>query len=145
MLRIQEIKLPLDHPEPALRQAILKRLSISDSALTAFTIFKRSYDARKKSAIQLIYMVDCDVKDEAAVLKRLAKDKQIGPTPNLAYVPPHTRRRRSSAPGRHRHRPVRPLRRLILAEMGFARSSSTAARSCASARKTPGASGARAC
>jgi uncharacterized FAD-dependent dehydrogenase len=119
MLRIQEIKLPLDHPEPALRQAILKRLSISDAALTAFTIFKRSYDARKKSAIQLIYMVDCDVKDEPAVLRRLAKDKQIGPTPNLAYVPPTRAVGGQARPIVIGIGPCGLFAGLILAEMGF--------------------------
>src|SRR6185436_10960940 len=85
MLRIHELKLPLDHDEPALRQAILKRLSIPDQALVSFTVFKRAYDARKTSAIQLIYTIDAEVKDEAAVLKRLAKDKQIGKTPDMDY------------------------------------------------------------
>jgi uncharacterized FAD-dependent dehydrogenase len=51
MLRIQELKLPLDHAEPALRQAILKRLALSDQALASFTVFKRAYDARKRSDI----------------------------------------------------------------------------------------------
>src|SRR5262245_65245109 len=53
LLRIHELKLPLNHAEPALRQAILKRLSIPDQALVSFTVFKRAYDARKTSAFQL--------------------------------------------------------------------------------------------
>ena len=85
MLRIHELKLPLDHAEPALGQAILKRLSIAGDALTSFTVFKRAYDARKTSAIQLIYTIDAEVKDEAGVLKRLSKDKQIGRTPDMEY------------------------------------------------------------
>jgi uncharacterized FAD-dependent dehydrogenase len=119
MLRIQEIKLPLDHAEPALREAILKRLSISDSALTAFTIFKRAYDARKKSAIQLIYIVDCEVKDEAAVLKRLAKDKHIGPSPDLAYTPPTRASGDQPRPVVVGMGPCGLFAGLILAEMGF--------------------------
>ena len=51
----------------------------------SFTVFKRAYDARKTSAIQLIYTIDAEVRDEAGVLKRLAKDKQIGPTPDMEY------------------------------------------------------------
>jgi uncharacterized FAD-dependent dehydrogenase len=119
MLRIQEIKLPLDHPEPALRQAILKRLSITDSALTAFTIFKRAYDARKKSAIQLIYIVDCEVKDEAAVLKHLAKDKQIVPAPDLAYTAPTRATGGQPRPVVVGMGPCGLFAGLILAEMGF--------------------------
>ena len=54
MLRITELRLPLDHTEEALRLAILKRLGLADDALKSFTVFKRSYDARKKSAVVLI-------------------------------------------------------------------------------------------
>jgi len=119
MLRIQELKLPLDHAEPALRQAILRRLSIADQALVSYTTFKRAYDARKTSAIQLIYTIDCVVKDEASVLKRLAKDRQIGRTPDLDYRP-HVK-----APGGTKlpvvvgMGPCGLFAGLILAEMGF--------------------------
>jgi len=85
MLRIRELKLPLDHPEAALREAILARLSIRSADLLSFNIHKRAWDARKKSAIQLIYIVDVELKDEAAVAKRLAKDPHIGPTPDMSY------------------------------------------------------------
>ena len=119
MLRIQEIKLPLDHDEPALREAILKRLSISDQALTSFTIFKRAYDARKRSAIQLIYIVDCEVKDEAAVLKRLAKDPHIVRTPDLAYTPPTRATGGQTRPVVVGMGPCGLFAGLILAEMGF--------------------------
>ena len=49
MLRITEIKLPLDHPEDAIASAILKKLQIPPEELLSYTIFKRSYDARKKA------------------------------------------------------------------------------------------------
>lgn len=85
MLRINELKLPLDHPEPALRQAIIERLRIGSDELVDFMVFKRSYDARKKSAIVLIYALDVTVRDEAAVLARLQGDPQIGPSPDTSY------------------------------------------------------------
>jgi uncharacterized FAD-dependent dehydrogenase len=85
MLRIAELKLPLDHPEPALRQAVLTRLGIAENELIDFTVFKRSYDARKRSAIVLIYALDVQVKDEAQVLKRLQHDRQVGPSPDTGY------------------------------------------------------------
>jgi uncharacterized protein len=85
MLRINELKLPLDHPEPALRDAILKRLGIPAADLVDFTVFKRSYDARKRSAIVLIYALDIQVRDEAAVLARLASDPHVGPAPDTGY------------------------------------------------------------
>ena len=87
MLRITELRLPLDHVEPALRAAVLARLGIADAALVAFTVFKRSFDARKKSAVVLIYTVDCEVHGEAALLARFAGDPHVKPTPDLRYRP----------------------------------------------------------
>jgi uncharacterized FAD-dependent dehydrogenase len=85
MLRLTELKLPLDHPADALRAAILKRLELADDALLGFSIFKRSYDARKKHALLLVYAVDVEVKNEAALLKKFRSDRQLVPTPDMAY------------------------------------------------------------
>ena len=85
MLRINELKLPLDHAEGDLRQALLARLGIADAELIDFTIFKRSYDARKKSAIVLIYAVNATLADEVAVLSRLAHDPHVLPAPDTGY------------------------------------------------------------
>ena len=119
MLRIQELKLPLDHPEPALRQAILKRLGVSDQNLVSFTVFKRAYDARKTSAIQLIYTIDADVKEEPSVLKRLSRDKQIVPTPDLDYRPPLQAQSGAKRPVVVGMGPCGLFAGLLLAEMGF--------------------------
>jgi uncharacterized FAD-dependent dehydrogenase len=88
MLRITELRLPLNHLETELRPAIVARLGIPDALLSTFTVFKRSYDARKKSAIVLIYTIDCALSteaDEAAVLARWAADVHIRLTPDTAY------------------------------------------------------------
>jgi uncharacterized FAD-dependent dehydrogenase len=85
MLRIAELKLPLDHSEADLRQAVLARLGVRDDELVDFTVFKRAYDARKKSAIALIYTIDVTVKDEPRVASRLARDPHAMPTPDMAY------------------------------------------------------------
>lgn len=85
MLRINELKLPLNHPEPALREAILARLGIEDADLVDFSVYKRSYDARKKAAIVLIYSIDATVRNEAAVLTRVAKDQHVMPAPDVEY------------------------------------------------------------
>jgi uncharacterized FAD-dependent dehydrogenase len=85
MLRIAEIKLPLDHPETALRDAVLTRLGIGADDLLDLTVFKRSYDARKRSAIVLIYSVLAEVRDEAAVLARMQHDVHVMPAPDTDY------------------------------------------------------------
>ena len=72
MIRLTEIRLPLDHAEPALRAAALARVGIADADLRAMTVFKRGYDARKRSAIVLVYTVDVEVADEATLLARHA-------------------------------------------------------------------------
>ncbi|CAN5509447.1 NAD(P)/FAD-dependent oxidoreductase [soil metagenome] len=85
MIRITELRLPLNHAEDALRPAVVGRLGVKDAQLGGFTVFKRSYDARKKSAIVLIYTVDCEVDDEAALLARLAGEQHIRATPDTSY------------------------------------------------------------
>ncbi len=120
MLRIRELKLPLDHDDAALRQAVLKRLAIGDTDLLTLSVHKRAWDARKKSAIHLTYIVDVELKAEAAVAKRFAKDPHIGPTPDMTYKPV------ARAPASGGPRPVVVgmgpcglFAGLILAEMGF--------------------------
>jgi uncharacterized FAD-dependent dehydrogenase len=85
MLRITELRLPLDHAEDALRPAIVRRLGIADADLQAFHVFRRAYDARKKSAIVLAYTVDCELRDEAAVLAAHAGDAHVRPAPDTRY------------------------------------------------------------
>ena len=85
MLRLNEVKLPLEHDEAALPAAILARLGIAAADLIGFTVFKRSYDARKRSAVVLIYSLHVDVKNEAAVLARLSHDIHLMPAPDTDY------------------------------------------------------------
>ncbi len=85
MLRVTEIKLPLDHAEDELRSAILQRLQIGDGDLLGMTIFKRSYDARKQGAIVLVYVVDVEVRQEKALLKRFKKNAQVFESPDMTY------------------------------------------------------------
>ncbi len=120
MLRLTELKLPLDHPPEALRAAILKRLGIRDDELLNVSIFKRSYDARKKHALLLVYAVDVEVKNEAALLKKFRNDPHVKPAPDMDY------RFVGRAP---EHLDERPLvvgfgpcgifAALVLAQMGF--------------------------
>jgi uncharacterized FAD-dependent dehydrogenase len=85
VLRITELRLPLNHPEAALRSAILKRLGIADAELLDVSVFRRGYDARKKTAIVLTYTLDVTLADEADVLARLSHDQQVRPAPDTRY------------------------------------------------------------
>ena len=83
MLRVTEIRLPLEHSQNDLRQAIVKKLTIAPAALHDFSVIKRGTDARKKNAIVYVYSLDVGVDDEASVLaKGLA---HVRPAPDMAY------------------------------------------------------------
>lgn len=85
MLRLTEIKLPLDHKPQDIENAVIARLGISASDLISCEIFRRAHDARKKNAIILIYSLDVEVKNKADVLKRFSKDIHVKPSPNIDY------------------------------------------------------------
>jgi len=84
MLRLTDIQLPLDHPDDALARAIGKRLGADAGRMRGFTVFRRGYDARKKSAITLVYTVDVDIADEDAVLARHA-GQHVNRSPDTSY------------------------------------------------------------
>jgi len=120
MLRLTDIKLPLEHTELALRQAVLGKLAIADAELLSLQVAKRSYDARKRGAIMLIYALDVTLRDETAVLARCKDDVHVGVAPDTRY------RMVAQASAKL---PLRPLvigfgpcglfAALILAQMGF--------------------------
>lgn len=120
MLRITELRLPLDHPEDELRTAVVTRLGIAPEDLLSFNVFRRGWDARKKSAIKLVYTIDAEVRDEPAVRARLEGDRHVNPAPDTSY------RFVARAPERIEKRPVvigtGPcgfMCALVLAQMGY--------------------------
>ena len=72
MLRLTEIRLPLDHPLEDLKAVIIKRLGITANDLLDYTLFRRGYDARKRNAIVLVYTVDVAVKTERHCSRRIS-------------------------------------------------------------------------
>jgi uncharacterized protein len=85
MLRLTDVQLPLDHPEADLPAAILARLQIAADELVGYTIFRRGHDARRKNAIKLIYTLDVEVRNEAALLTRMQGVPHVGITPDTSY------------------------------------------------------------
>ncbi|HCG8480682.1 TPA: NAD(P)/FAD-dependent oxidoreductase [Vibrio parahaemolyticus] len=86
MIHINEIKLPLDHEEGALLDAITKKLGIPAEKVISFNVFRRGYDARKKTNIHLIYTLDIIVEgDETALLAKFANDPHVRQTPDMEY------------------------------------------------------------
>jgi len=120
MLRVTEIRLPLNHAPEAIAQAAIARLRIEPGQLISCTVVRRAHDARKKFAILLVYSLDIEVTDEAGVLARFANDSQVKPRPDTEY------RFVGRAPAKLRSRPLvigagpcGLFAALVLAQMGF--------------------------
>ncbi len=84
-MRLTELKLPLDHTEADLREAILKRLGIAAGELAGYSVFRRGHDARNPSAISFTYTLDVELRNEPVVAKRLRGDRNIAITPDTSY------------------------------------------------------------
>ncbi|MDP1956600.1 MAG: NAD(P)/FAD-dependent oxidoreductase [Rhodocyclaceae bacterium] len=120
MIRLTELRLPLEHTPEQLTAAVLQRLKLAPADLVRLRIHKRSPDARKKSAPQFVYSLDLELADEAAVLAHFQNDSHVKPTPDMDY------RFVAQAPA---HLPLRPVvigfgpagifAALILAQSGF--------------------------
>jgi uncharacterized protein len=120
MLRLTDIKLDLDHAEGEIKAAVLKRLDLKPQDLLGCSVHRRAVDARKRSAIALTYTLDIEVRNEAALLKRFARDRNVAPAPDEGY------RFKARAPAAGASRPVvigtgpcGLLTGLVLAQMGF--------------------------
>jgi uncharacterized FAD-dependent dehydrogenase len=119
MLRLTELKLPLDHASEALEAALRQRLGIATKDLVGFSVFRRAVDARKKSAIALIYTLDVEVANERAVLKRLKGDRNVSVAPDTSYRFVARAPERASRPVIIGTGPCGLLAALVLAQMGF--------------------------
>ncbi|MDQ1362672.1 MAG: uncharacterized protein QG652_532 [Pseudomonadota bacterium] len=120
MLRLTEIRLPLDHAEPALRDAIVSRLNIPESDLVQFKISRRGYDARKRDAIVLVYTLEVETKNEPEILARFRDDKHISLLPDMRYrFVTHAPENMASRPVVIGMGPAGLFAGLILAQMGF--------------------------
>lgn len=75
MLRISQLKLSVTHDEVELISKIQKLLQVSQNQIGKIEIRKQSLDARKKPDLYYIYTVDVEVKEEAAVWKKVQKKK----------------------------------------------------------------------
>lgn len=120
MIRLSNIQLPLDHDATALENTILSMLEISAEQLVRFNVFRRGYDARKKTHIMLIYTLDIETTCDDALLSRFADHQQVKATPDLDYHPV------AQAPATLTERPIvigfgpcGLLAALVLAQMGY--------------------------
>jgi uncharacterized FAD-dependent dehydrogenase len=85
MLRLTDLRLPLEHTPEQLTAAVLHRLRLAPADLRRLHIHKRSHDARKRDALQFVYSLDLELADEAAVFTRFRDDPHVRPTPDMDY------------------------------------------------------------
>ncbi|TPG39625.1 NAD(P)/FAD-dependent oxidoreductase [Sphingomonas koreensis] len=119
MIRVTELKLPLHHAEEALPAAICKRLRITPRELIRYAIARRGHDARDRTSIALVYALDVAVKNEAALLARFRKDRDVQLTPDTRYHPVATASAGAPRPVVIGAGPCGLLAALVLAQMGF--------------------------
>ena len=126
MLRLTDIKLPLHHNDTELRSAVLSKLAVAEHELLGLHIYKRSYDARKKHNILLIYLLDIELSPaaEQRVLTQFSGKSFIGPSPDTHYH--FVGHAPSNFPSPEQQRPIvigfgpcGILAALVLAQMGL--------------------------
>jgi uncharacterized protein len=84
MLRISELRLPLDHDEVDLVSALCRILGVAKTDILRWTIDRRGYDARKRSAVKLVYTINVEVGNEQAVLRQV-DPQRVSLAPDTAY------------------------------------------------------------
>ncbi len=126
MLRLNDIKLPLNHSDDDLTSAVIEHLQVNRTDLLAINIFKRSYDARKKAHIILIYQLDIELtrNAEQLILEKFSQDTFIKKSPDTSYK--FVTKAPDSFPQKNQHRPIvigfgpcGILAALVLAQMGL--------------------------
>jgi len=126
MLRLSDVALPLDHAAQAIAGAIIARLGIAAGELLGYSVFKRSYDARNKANIQLIYQLDVELPAalETLLLAQAPLPPGVGRSPDTRYH--FVAHAPAEFPARGQQRPIvigfgpcGILAALLLAQMGL--------------------------
>lgn len=111
MIRITQVKLPLDHTEADLKIRAAKLLRIPDERVKAVHIVKQSVDARRRGEIGYSYVLDVETDREEQVAAR-SKNPNVsictekpyvfpgqGPSGQLGEVPARTDHHRTASSG----------------------------------------------
>lgn len=90
--RVHQLKLPLDHTDGELEALLCRRLRLDLAQLRRWQVVRRSVDARRRAAIQLVYSVDVELDSAPALHGRLARlaarDTHLQATPDTRYRAP---------------------------------------------------------
>lgn len=70
MIRIQQVKLPIEHTEEDLLIKAAESLKVKKEEIKTLTVFRKSIDARKKDEIMFIYALDVELYNDIKISKR---------------------------------------------------------------------------
>lgn len=99
MIQINSLKLPCGHSREALEEKLCKQLKISKNHLKSWKILRQSIDARKKPELFFVYLIEAEVDNEMAVVKK-AHNPSITIASGECYTFP------KSGEIQQKHRPV---------------------------------------
>lgn len=119
MIKISEIKLPLDSAEGDLRAAAAKALRCGENRITSLSVLKKAVDSRKKDNIFFVYNVCAEVDgDESAVIAH-SKNPRVEAYSEYKYVMPEVKRKSTLRPVIAGFGPAGFFAALILARAGL--------------------------
>lgn len=92
MLRISNIKMPVDHTEDDVKNSIAKVLKADKNAINDIKIFKRSIDSRRKDDIHFVYTVDVTADVNEAKILKASDPKKVSESVIYKYPKPENKR-----------------------------------------------------
>lgn len=116
LIKLQQIKMPLEHNEEDLINKITKMLKISEKDIIKYTLLKKSYDARKKDDIKIVYTVK--VKMKALPVFKVINGKNIMEMNEKHFLSPKFKKDFAHRPVVIGSGPAGLFAALILAESG---------------------------
>ncbi len=91
MIRLQNIRMPLDYTEADLYKSAAKKLQISKDTIKSLKVRRRSVDARKRNAVSFLFSLDLEISQEQQLLKRFANDNDVLSVQEVPYTVPACR------------------------------------------------------
>ena len=88
MLKITDLRLPLDFTGADLQRTAAKRLKIPESGISELRLVKKSVDARKKQDVHFVCAAEVTVEGEGKLLSRL-RDRTVQRATPYRYEPPN--------------------------------------------------------
>lgn len=98
MIRINEIKLPLDSNYDDLFAAVIKELKCSKNQIKNIEISRKSLDSRKKDNLHFVYSVDVTVDADENKLLAKSKSKKSAAIEPFIYTMPENKRKSQFRP-----------------------------------------------